>query len=161
LDIFCVSIPEKADIVIFDSFGNDFDFWQANKGLNPASLCLKRNGVAIMIAECPKGICHNIPEIEQYGFKNKQVISELHERKIISPIVSEFLLSLHRIVIENGRLIVVSRGITPETAGHVGLIHAETPKDALSKAFALTGPGARITVLEHAGNMCPVIRPDI
>ncbi|MFC1541033.1 nickel-dependent lactate racemase [Candidatus Latescibacterota bacterium] len=157
LRVFKVSIPEKADIVLFDSFGNDLDFWQANKGLNPAFICMKKGGTAIMIAECPGGICHNIPEIRKYGFRDKNRILELHKKGIVNPIVSQFLLSLHKMVIEDGNLIIVSRGISPEDAEHVGFIYAETPKDALKKAFDMRGADATVTVLKHAGNMCPKI----
>ena len=157
LDIFSVKIPERADIVLFDSYGNDLDFWQANKGLNPASICMKQGGIAIMIADCPRGICHNIPEIEQYGFKDKRKILELHTKGIITPIVSQFLLSLHKMIIENGNLIIVSRGISPKVAEHVGFIHSETPEDALDKAFEMKGKDAKVMILKHAGGLRPTV----
>ncbi len=155
--VFSVSIPERADIVIFDAYGNDLDLWQANKGLNSAYICMKKGAMVILIADCQEGICHNIPEVEQYGFKDKNKIIELHKSGVLNPIVSHFLLSVHRIVIEHGSCIIVSRGISKETAEHVGLLYAETPGDALKKALELKGSNATITVLKHAGNICPNI----
>ena len=35
MQVFSVPILQKADIVILDAYGNDLDFWQANKGVNP------------------------------------------------------------------------------------------------------------------------------
>ena len=156
--ILYISIPRKADIVIFDAFGNDLDFWQANKGLNPSYICMKQEAIVIMIAECPEGICHNIPEILQYGFKDKNKIIELHNKGVLNPIVSQFLLSIHRMIIERGRLIIVSRGISNEDAEHVGFLYAKTPQDALKKAFEMKGREASLIVLRHAGNICPRIQ---
>ena len=155
--VFSVPIPERADIVIFDAYGNDMDLWQANKGLNPAYVCMKKGAVVILIADCPEGVCHNIPEVEQYGFRDKNKIIELHKSGVLNPIVSHFLLSVHRIVIEHGKCIIVSRGISKEAAEHVGLLYAETPADALKKALEIKGSNASITVLKHAGNICPKI----
>jgi len=156
--VFNVTIPGRADIVIFDAYGSDLDLWQANKGLNPAYICMKQGAVVILIADCPEGICHNIKEVQQYGFKDKNKLIELHNKGILNPIVSHFLISVHRIVIERGRCIIVSRGISREDAEHVGLLYAKTPQDALEKAFAMKGPEASVIVLRHAGNICPKIQ---
>ena len=156
--VFSVPIPQKADIVIFDAYGNDLDFWQANKGLNPSYICMKQGALVIMIAECPGGVCHNIPEILLYGFKDKNKIMDLHNKGLLNPIVSHFLLSIHRMIIERGRLIIVSRGISMEDAEHVGFLYAKTPQDALKKAFEMKGTDASVIVLRHAGNICPGIQ---
>jgi lactate racemase len=155
--IFSVDIPEKADIVIFDAYENDLDFWQANKGLNSAYVCLKPGGVVIMIADCPEGACNNVPDVGRYGFRDIRKIMELHEKGILHPIISHFLIATNRIIIEHSSCISVTRGISKEEAEHVGFIYAETPSDALNKAFLMKGPDATITVLRHAGNMCPRI----
>ena len=111
----------------------------------------------ILIADCPGGICHNIHEIRQYGFKDKEKIMELHNKGILSPLVSHFLLTIHRMVIEKGRLIIVSRGISEEDAEHVGFLYSKTPQEALKKSFDMKGPDASVIVLRHAGNVRPKI----
>ncbi|MFC1693569.1 nickel-dependent lactate racemase [Candidatus Latescibacterota bacterium] len=156
--VFKVNIPQKADIVIFDAYGSDLDFWQANKSLQIAYCCMKERGVIIMFADCQEGICHNIPEIRQYGFKDSKKLNELHTKKLVSPIISHFLLAVCRIVTENGRCIVVSRGISKKDAEHVGFIHASTPQEALIKAFEIKGYDASIIILKQAGNICPNIK---
>jgi len=156
--VFNVTIPGRADIVILDAYGSDMDLWQANKGLNPAYVCMKQGAVAILIADCPEGICHNITEIRQYGFKSKKKLIELHNKGILNPIVYHFLISVNRIVIERGRCIIVSRGISREDAEHVGLLYAKTPQDALKKDFTIKGHDASVIVLRHTGNICPKIQ---
>ncbi|MCE5250811.1 nickel-dependent lactate racemase [bacterium] len=156
--IFTVIIPSRADIVIFDAFKNDLDFWQSTKGLIPAYICMKQGAVVIDVAECPEGICHNIPEVEQYGFKDLDAIMNLHNRKILHPVVTHNLISVYRVVTERGMCMMVSRGITRKSAEHTGLLYAETPAEALEKAFGMKGPDASVLVLRHAGNIRPLIR---
>ena len=155
--VFTVEIPEKADIVIFDAYKNDLDFWQANKGVTAAYVCMKPGGVMIMVADCPEGVCHNLPEIRQYGFNDMDTVMELHKKGMIHPIVSQFIIFTYRMVAENGSFICVTRGISKEDAEHVGFIFAGTPKEALEKALAMKGSDASITVLRHAGNIGPKI----
>ena len=156
--VFSVNIPCRADIVLFDAYKNDLDFWQTTKGLLPAYVCMKQDAVVIDVADCPEGICHNIPDVEQYGFKNLDVIMELHNRKVFHPVVTHFLVSCYRVVTERGRCIMVTNGISKESAEHTGLLYAKTPQEALDAALEMKGPDASIIVLRHAGNICPVIK---
>jgi len=156
--VFSVTIPRRADIVIFDAYKNDLDFWQTTKGLLPAYVCMKQDAVVIDIADCPEGICHNIPEVEQYGFKDQDEIMKLHNKGILHPIVTHFLIYCYRVVTERGRCMIVSNGITKESAEHTGLLYAKTPQEALAQALEMKGSDASIIVLRHAGNICPVIQ---
>jgi len=154
---FTVDIPRRADIVIFDAFKNDMDFWQSTKGLIPAYICMKQGAVVIDVADCPEGICHNIPEVRQYGFKDLDAIMKLHESGALHPVVTHNLISVYRVVTGRGRCIMVSRGIDKGDAEHTGLLHARSPREALDAAFHMKGPDASVIVLRHAGN----IRPNI
>ncbi len=156
--LFTIPIPEKADIVIFDAYQNDLDFWQSTKGLLPAYICTKKDGVIIDVAECPEGICHNIPEIEQVGFKDLNKIMELHNEGVLQPIITHFLITVYRVVTEHGKCIMVSNGITRGSAEHTGLLFAENPQEALNKALEMKGRDASIIILSHAGNICPDIQ---
>ncbi len=155
--IFTVPIPRRAEIVMFDAYQNDLDFWQSTKGLIPAYICMKQDAVVIDVADCPEGICHNIPEVEANGFSDLDRIMDLHERGVLHPVVTHNLVSVYRVVTERGRCIMVSRGITKESAERTGLLSARSPKEALDHAMAVKGPDAGIIVLRHAGNICPRI----
>ena len=155
--VFTVEIPSRADIVIFDAFNNDLDFWQTTKGLLPAYICMKKDAVLIDVADCPEGICHNIPEILQYGFKDLDTIMRLHRDGVLHPVITHFLISVYRVVTERGRCIMVSRSITEQDAEQTGLIFAESPHKALNKAFSMKGRDASVIVLRHAGNIGPKI----
>ncbi|MBW3625766.1 MAG: nickel-dependent lactate racemase [Armatimonadetes bacterium] len=45
-EIYCVSIPEPADICVIDSYPADIDLWQANKALFASEAAVKPEGVA-------------------------------------------------------------------------------------------------------------------
>ena len=56
-EVFCVSIPEKADIVISVApYPMDIDLYQSQKALDNGKLALKENGILIMVATCKTGI---------------------------------------------------------------------------------------------------------
>ncbi|MHB9030504.1 MAG: nickel-dependent lactate racemase family protein [Candidatus Latescibacterota bacterium] len=154
--IFEVPIPEKADIVMFDAFQNDLDFWQAWKGFMPASVCVKPGGIVITVAECREGIAHNAPEVERFGYREIDTVRELCLSGKLHPIVGHHITTVYRVITENGRGILISRGITRERAENVGFLHAGTPEAALDKAFSILGRSASVIVLRHAGNIRPM-----
>jgi len=150
--------PRRADIVIFDSYKNDLDFWQAWKGLMPASVCMKPGGVVIIVAECCEGIAHNAPEAETYGFREIEKVRELCLTGRLHPIVGHLIFTVFRAITEKGRGILVSRGISRERAEKVGFMYAGSPQEALEMAFGMKGRDASVTVLRHAGNIHPLIQ---
>lgn len=56
-EVFCVNIPQKADIVISVApYPMDIDLYQSQKALDNGKLALKENGILIMVAKCRTGI---------------------------------------------------------------------------------------------------------
>ena len=56
-EVFCVNIPQKADIVISVApYPMDIDLYQSQKALDNGKLALKENGILIMVATCKTGI---------------------------------------------------------------------------------------------------------
>ena len=119
---------------------------------------MKQDAVVIDVADCPEGICHNIPEVQENGFRDPDAIMNLHNRGVLHPVVTHNLISVYRVVTERGRCIIVSRGIRREDAEHTGLLYAETPAAALRTAFDMKGTDATVIVLRHAGNLCLLIQ---
>ncbi|MDR1949727.1 MAG: nickel-dependent lactate racemase [Spirochaetaceae bacterium] len=55
--IFCVSLPEKADIVVSAAkFPMDIDLYQSQKAIDNGALALKDGGVLILVSSCREGI---------------------------------------------------------------------------------------------------------
>lgn len=56
-EVFCVKIPEKADIVVSVApYPMDIDLYQSQKALDNGKLALKENGILIMVSKCRTGI---------------------------------------------------------------------------------------------------------
>lgn len=56
-EVFCVTIPEKADIVVSVApYPMDIDLYQSQKALDNGKLALKENGILIMVSKCRTGI---------------------------------------------------------------------------------------------------------
>jgi nickel-dependent lactate racemase len=56
-EVFCVRIPEKADIVVSVApYPMDIDLYQSQKALDNGKLALKKGGILIMVSKCRTGI---------------------------------------------------------------------------------------------------------
>lgn len=56
-EVFCVNIPQKADIVISVApYPMDIDLYQSQKALDNGKLAMNENGILIMVAKCRTGI---------------------------------------------------------------------------------------------------------
>lgn len=56
-EVFCVKIPEKADIVVsIAPYPMDIDLYQSQKALDNGKLALKQGGILIMVSKCRTGI---------------------------------------------------------------------------------------------------------
>lgn len=56
-ELFCVKIPEKADIVVSVApYPMDVDLYQSQKALESGKLALKKGGILIMVSKCRTGI---------------------------------------------------------------------------------------------------------
>ncbi len=56
-EVFCVPIPEKADIVVSVApYPMDIDLYQSQKALDNGKLALKQGGILIMVSKCRTGI---------------------------------------------------------------------------------------------------------
>ena len=52
---------------------------------------------------------------------------------------------------------MVRNGIPPADQEHLGFIPADTPQEALDKAFEMAGRNASVAVLRHGGESLPVV----
>jgi len=56
-ELFCVKVPEKADIVVSVApYPMDVDLYQSQKALESGKLALKEGGILIMVSKCRTGI---------------------------------------------------------------------------------------------------------
>lgn len=157
-EVFGVRVPEQADIVIADSFPKDIELWQAAKALYAADLMVKPGGVVILVSPCVEGVSRAHPLILEHGYTTEeQTICEVDSGELTNLSVASHCLRVGRLIKDKAKGIMVKNGIPREDQVHLGFIPANTPQEALEKAFALVGKNATVAVLRHGGEALPVV----
>lgn len=151
-----VKVPGPADIVLFDSFGTDIEYWQAIKAITPAGLCMKDEGIVIQIASCPEGVSVSHPEVLEYGYRPLAVVEEMMRCGLINKSVAAHMIQASDVIVDRGRGFLVSPGISPADTVRLGFLYAETPQEALDRALKMKGRDASIMVLRQAGDLLPI-----
>jgi nickel-dependent lactate racemase len=151
-----VAVPGPADIVIFDSFGADIEYWQAIKAITPAGIVMKDGGVVIQVASCPEGVSVSHPEVLEFGYRPLAVVEELMKQGLINKSVAAHMIQASEVIVDRGRGFLISSGVSPQDAARLGFLHAESAQDALDRALKMKGPDATIIVLRHAGDLLPL-----
>ncbi len=64
--VYGVSLPGQADIVVAGSHPCDIEFWQAHKSLYPAEIVVKEGGTIIVVTPCPEGVSVTHAEMLQF-----------------------------------------------------------------------------------------------
>jgi len=153
-----VRIPEKADIVIADSYPFDIEFWQANKALDQAGLVVKEGGVLILVTPCTEGFSATHSEILEFGYPPIDEIKDLVKQgRIPSKVVGVHMAQVSHVARHKAHVILVTSGIPRRDVEEAGLGYAETPQAALEEAFARAGSDAGVIVLKGAAEMLPVV----
>lgn len=160
-EVFGVRVPEQADIVIADSFPKDIELWQAAKALYAADLMVKPGGVVVLVSPCVEGISRAHPLILERGYTTeRETICEVESGQLTNLSVASHCLRVGRLIKDKATGIMVRNGIPRKDQERLGFIPADTPQDALEKAFALVGANATVAVLRHGGEALPVVAND-
>jgi nickel-dependent lactate racemase len=130
--IFCVEIPEKADIVIsVAKHPMDIDVYQSQKAIDNGALALNDNGTLILVSSCRGGL----------GEKNfaKLLMSAASPADVISKIRLEYKLGYHKsakMAMVSDRAMVVAVTEIPASQLEAMFIgKAASPQAALDKAL--------------------------
>ena len=76
-DVFCVPIPEKADLVISVApYPMDVDLYQSQKALDNGKWALKEGGKIVMVSKCREGIGHETFLQQLSSSKDPKVVLE-------------------------------------------------------------------------------------
>lgn len=155
--VYGVKIPQLFDIVVYDSYPADIELWQAAKGIYSADLAVRKGGVIILVSPCPEGVSRVHKTILEEGYGTfEEVQDKVNKGKIKDLTVAAHLVHVGR-VIKQKPCIMVSPGIPKADKEKVGIIHADTPSQALEQAFKMVGPDAKIGVFQHGGEIMPVL----
>lgn len=161
--IWMVPIPALPDIIVVSSYPADVDFWKGAKGLYACEPVIKRGGDIILASPCPERIA--IAEHTETMRALKGLPSKIgrHEalrrgmRDLTGVNVVVFMSRLN----ELAWVSIYSDGLTDEDLDILGCSRAHSIQEALETALERQGPDARVLVITHGGELCPVLRPSI
>jgi nickel-dependent lactate racemase len=157
-NIFCVTIKEKADIVITVAKPPlDKNLYQAHKAIEHGKLALKYGGILILVASCKEGI----------GPDNfyKLLLSSADPDKIIKKAEGDYKLGYHKAV----RIAELSKKaevwLISETEDKIlpgkFIKTYSSLQEAIKKSISKKGSDARILILMDGGNTVPLNRKQI
>jgi len=155
--VYAVTIPEPADIVIAGSHPCDIEFWQAHKALYPSDRAVKAGGTIIVVTPCDEGVAVTHPDVLELArcsagdLRRRVAARELHDG------VAAALAIAWAQVKEREEVFLVSRGIDEDSARTLGFTRFDDVQAACDAALARHGREARVAVLTHAPDMLPLI----
>lgn len=153
-EVFCVSIPQKADIVISVApYPMDIDLYQSQKALDNGKLALKKEGILIMVASCRTGI-------GEEGFF-KLMSSAKSAQAVLDKIKCEYKLGYHKAAkMAEINLWAQSWAVSDLSDEVMRAVHLKPYHDlakALEDAIAEKGKDATIIVLPFGSITVPKI----
>jgi lactate racemase len=151
-----VHLPQRADIVLTDSYPADRDFWQSAKGIYSGTMAVREGGSLILVSPNSEGVADNHPEMLKIGYRPSTEIIQMVKRNEVQDIVAVSVLADVAQIIDKIDCILVSPGISRTDTERLGFRYARTPSDALSMALQKQGNDAKIAVLRHGGHILPV-----
>jgi len=156
--VFCQSVSELADVIVFSTYPADIDYWQAMKALDFAHVGVKKGGTIILVTPCPERISPMHSIFAHHATKSYKQILEEVDKKTIKDLPAAGALLMHAQIREHANIICYSTGLTDEDTRSLGFERASSVEEALEMAMRRHGDHTRIGVLE-CGEVVPVYRP--
>jgi len=142
------TVPEPADIVITTSAGYPLDatFYQSVKGMVAAEPIVKPGGTVILAAEISEGI--GSPEFRRI-FEENRSLDEFMDRIMKGDYfrMDQWQLEEMAKVRRKARIVVVTKGLTPDQLERLFVESAPSVEDAVADCLRRYGPQATIAVM--------------
>ena len=152
-----VPIEQRADIVVVSSGGHplDIDLYQAYKGIDNALNAVKRNGIIVLVAECPEGHGNEVFYEWMVKFKTlKEMEKQIKKRFVLGGHKSYYLLK----ALQRVKIILVSVMPDYQAVNVFNLRTAPAVNDALRSALDLTGKNAKVWAMPYGNLTLPIVK---
>lgn len=159
-EMFRITVDRRADIVVTSCGGSpaDINLFQAHKAINSALEVVKRNGVIILVAECPEGHGNQTFYDWMAKFSDvKAVEKEIKRNFVLGGHKAYYLLK----ALQNHEIILVSSLPDYYATSIFKLKTARAINDALNEAFNIMGKAARVWTISHGNYLMPEIKAPI
>lgn len=154
--IYGVGIQEEADIVIATAGGypKDINLYQTGKTMDNAYYAMKKDGVAIILSECP-----DIMEPEEFTqWFNYDSIYEMEKALRESFTIPGWVAFKEAECSKKGPFILVTKPENADFAKKANLIPVTSIEDALKIAYEKCGtPNPKVTVMPQGANTFPIV----
>ena len=155
--VYGVSVPRQADIVVAGSHPCDIEFWQAHKSLYAADVAVRDGGTVIVVTPCPEGV--SVTHQDMLGFTSldaTQIAARIDDGTIRDVVSGALALAWAKLR-ERVHISLVSDGISDEEAQALRFTPFAGLDEALAAALRRHGPDASVTVLTHAPDTLPIL----
>ena len=155
-DLYRIFLNRKADIVVVSAGGHpgDIDLYQAYKALDNALEAVKRNGVIILVAECPEGHGNQVFYEWMMHFGDlKKVEREVKRHFIMGGHKAYYLLK----ALKNHTIILVSSLPDYYASDVFKLKTSRAVNDAFKEALKISGSASKVWVMPHGNHTLPII----
>ena len=156
-EVFTLPFREKADILISVALPPlDIDLYQSQKPIEHGKMALKEDGILILVMPCPQG-----PGSLEF---QKLLVQTGDPEKTRLLIYQPYRLGFHRIIrtikfLEQGGQIWGVTDLDPNFLSRTFIRPMPSIQEAVDRALALKGKGAKVNVLLNASLCVPKQRP--
>ncbi len=161
-DVYCVSAPCQADIVLADSHPSDCDFWQGTKGFNPSDVLIKDGGSCILISPFYEGVGPHPEYPMMIGDDNASaLLADMYEKGMGAyPAYDPLAVAVGALIGRMRRrfhMFVYSDGVD-DTLLAQAKIQRTTDLTATMRTLAdQYGPGAVVALIHFGAEIVPVL----
>lgn len=144
-----IGIPSKAEIVIVSNGGYplDRDLYQTVKGIATGELCVKKNGVIIILSECLDGIGKGHKSFYRIMAEAESPNEVLQKIRREEPIKDQWQAQILARILKIASVVVVTKNIKHSLIEDMQMIPSSNVEKALNLAYGLTNERSKVTAV--------------
>jgi nickel-dependent lactate racemase len=150
-----VVLPARAGIVLTDAHPADRDLWQSAKGVYSGTMAVRDGGTLIMVAPNPEGVAEHHPVMVEVGYHPFRELAQMVDEGCVEDLVGISVLADLAQVMDRVECILVSPGVSRDSAVRLGFRPARSVQDALDCARERHRRDESIAVLRRGGHVLP------
>ena len=150
-----VVLPARAGIVLTDAHPADRDLWQSAKGVYSGTMAVRDGGTLIVVAPNPEGVAEHHPVMLEVGYRPFRELAHMVEEGCVDDLVGISVLADLAQVMDRAECILVSPGVSRDSAARLGFRPARSVQGALDLARDRHGRDESIAVLRRGGHVLP------
>ncbi|OFW54699.1 MAG: hypothetical protein A2163_03215 [Actinobacteria bacterium RBG_13_35_12] len=153
--LFCVPIPQKADILIVSANPCHFDYWQGIKPYAYSHRAIRKGGVLIFLLDGEEHLCGDAPSheftLKKYMLWDFEAMKKEVERGRATDIVGMNVPMYHATLRHRTTNFIVTNHLKKDEIDILGFEYKKNVQVALDHAFKLLGKDAKVGIIPFGG----------